>query len=57
MLGLITMLVDPQAFAADGADAFDVIDPSLPGYGYSDRPIRPGMNLWTYGVLPGGADR
>jgi pimeloyl-ACP methyl ester carboxylesterase len=46
MLGLIPMLADPTAFGGDAADAFDVIVPSLPGFGYSDRPSRPGMNLW-----------
>jgi pimeloyl-ACP methyl ester carboxylesterase len=29
---------DPGAHGADPADAFDVVVPDMPGYGYSDRP-------------------
>jgi pimeloyl-ACP methyl ester carboxylesterase len=32
-------------------DAFDVVVPSLPGYGYSDRPTEPGMNTWRIAEL------
>ena len=46
MLRLIPMLTDPVAFGGDPSDSFDVIVPSLPGFGYSDRPQRPGMNVW-----------
>jgi pimeloyl-ACP methyl ester carboxylesterase len=38
-LDLIPLLAHPD----DPADAFDVVVPSLPGYGFSDRPDRPGM--------------
>ncbi|MEV6965375.1 epoxide hydrolase [Hamadaea sp. NPDC051192] len=38
-LDLIPLLSDP----ADPADAFDVVIPSLPGFGFSDRPTRPGV--------------
>ena len=27
-------------------DSFHVVVPSLPGYGFSDRPVRPGMNVF-----------
>jgi pimeloyl-ACP methyl ester carboxylesterase len=27
-------------------DSFDIVVPSLPGYGFSDRPVRPGMNAF-----------
>ena len=37
---LIPLLTDPQAHGGDAADAFDVVVPSLPGYGFSDRPPR-----------------
>ena len=53
MLRIIPLLTDPAAHGADSADSFDVVVPSLPGFGYSDRPNRPGMNvfriadLWT----------
>jgi pimeloyl-ACP methyl ester carboxylesterase len=40
---LIPMLADPARFGADPADAFDVVVPSIPGYGFSERPGRPGM--------------
>ncbi|CAN5404300.1 epoxide hydrolase [soil metagenome] len=35
---VIPLLTDPEAHGADPADAFDVIVPDMPGYGYSDRP-------------------
>ena len=35
---VIPLLTDPGAHGADPADAFDVIVPDMPGYGYSDRP-------------------
>ncbi|WP_353650237.1 epoxide hydrolase family protein [Nakamurella sp. A5-74] len=42
---VIDQLADPAAFGGDPADAFDVIVPSLPGFGYS-TPTRPDMNFW-----------
>jgi pimeloyl-ACP methyl ester carboxylesterase len=36
-------LTDPAAHGGDPADAFDVVAPSLPGYGFSADPGRPGM--------------
>ncbi|MHA6629504.1 epoxide hydrolase family protein [Pseudonocardia sichuanensis] len=39
-LDVIALLTDPP----DPADAFDVVCPSLPGYGFSDRPVHRG---WT----------
>jgi len=33
MLDLIPLLIDPGAHGGDPADAFDVVVPSLPGYG------------------------
>lgn len=38
---VIPLLTDPGAHGADPADAFDVVVPDLPGYGYSDRPTGP----------------
>ena len=35
---VIPLLTDPGAHGADPADAFDVIVPDMPGYGYSDHP-------------------
>jgi pimeloyl-ACP methyl ester carboxylesterase len=39
--GVIDALVDPP----DPADAFDVVVPSLPGYGFSDRPAETGWDV------------
>jgi pimeloyl-ACP methyl ester carboxylesterase len=36
LLPLVPLLTDPAAHDADAADAFDVVIPSLPGYGFSD---------------------
>lgn len=41
---VIPLLVDPGAHGADPADAFDVVVPDMPGYGYSDRPAGPPLN-------------
>ncbi len=47
MLDLIPLLIDPGAHGGDPADAFDVVVPSLPGYGFSDRPTERGApGLW-----------
>jgi pimeloyl-ACP methyl ester carboxylesterase len=43
MLELVPLLTDPARFGGDAADAFDVVVPSMPGYGFSDRPTAPGM--------------
>ena len=57
MLALIPLLADPGAHGGDPADAFDVIVPSVPGFGFSDRPGR-GMTrsrvagLWA-GLMEG----
>jgi pimeloyl-ACP methyl ester carboxylesterase len=42
-IDLIPMLTDPERYGGDPADSFDVIVPSLPGYGFSERPAVPGM--------------
>ena len=43
MLEIIPLLTDPAAHGGDASDAFDVVVPSLPGYGFSDRTEAPGM--------------
>ena len=40
---VIPMLTDPARYGGDPADSFDVIVPSLPGFGFSDRPNASGM--------------
>lgn len=42
-LDLMPLLTDPAAHGADPADAFDVVVPSVPGFGFSTRPGLPGM--------------
>ena len=41
---VIPLLTDPGAHGADPADAFDVVVPDMPGYGYSDRPAGPPLD-------------
>lgn len=45
MLPIIPLLTDPERYGGDAADSFDVIVPSLPGYGFSDRPGAKGMGM------------
>jgi microsomal epoxide hydrolase len=45
MVKIIPLLTDPGSHGADPADSFDVIVPSLPGFGFSDRPTISGMTL------------
>jgi pimeloyl-ACP methyl ester carboxylesterase len=35
----------------DPSDSFDVVVPSLPGYGYSDAPCESGMSIWRVADL------
>jgi len=44
MYKIIPMLTDPARYGGDPADSFDLIVPSLPGYGFSDRPHERGMS-------------
>jgi pimeloyl-ACP methyl ester carboxylesterase len=44
-LDLIPRLIDPEAFGGRAADAFHVIAPSLPGYGFSEPPRTPGWDV------------
>jgi len=40
---IIPLLTDPAAHGGKAEDAFDVVAPSLPGFGFSPRPVKPGM--------------
>ena len=42
---VIGPLSDPAAHGGDPLDAFDVVVPSLPGYGFSARPTRRGVSI------------
>ncbi|GAA5147789.1 epoxide hydrolase [Pseudonocardia eucalypti] len=44
-LKVIGPLTDPAAHGGDPADAFHVVCPSLPGYGFSDQPGRTGWGI------------
>jgi pimeloyl-ACP methyl ester carboxylesterase len=41
---IINKLTDPARFGGDPNDSFDVIIPSLPGFGFSDKPEHNGNN-------------
>ena len=45
MLKIVSLLTE------DSGISFDVIIPSIPGFGFSDKANRPGCNLWLIGEL------
>jgi len=50
LLPLVPLLTDPEAHGIDGP-AFDIVVPSLPGYGFSERPPRTGVTTrYTAGL-------
>ena len=55
-LNIIDQLAHPEKFGGNVEDSFDVIEPSLPGFGFSDPPSKPigprKMNLDTKNILP-----
>jgi pimeloyl-ACP methyl ester carboxylesterase len=44
-LKIIPMLTHPEAHGGDARESFDVIVPSLPGYGFSDKPHKPELTF------------
>jgi pimeloyl-ACP methyl ester carboxylesterase len=49
---LIPMLTDPMSYGGRAEDAFDVVVPDLPGFGFSDKPTKHGTifrvhDLWA----------
>ncbi|MEU0093312.1 epoxide hydrolase family protein [Kribbella sp. NPDC006257] len=49
---VIDQLADPAAYGGDPAEAFDVIVPSFPGFGFSTPlPDNPDMNFWKVADL------
>src|SRR3546814_16868475 len=44
MVRILPLLTDPAAHGGREEDAFTVVVPSIPGYGFSSRPGKPGMN-------------
>ncbi|MFQ6027584.1 MAG: epoxide hydrolase family protein [Dehalococcoidia bacterium] len=53
MSKIVPLLADPGSHGGDPLDAFHVVAPSLPGFGFSDRPTQRGMqilkvaDMWT----------
>jgi len=43
---VIGPLTDPVAYGGNAEDSFDVVIPSLPGYGFSNPLKTPGINFW-----------
>jgi microsomal epoxide hydrolase len=50
---IIPLLTDPARFGGDPADAFTVVAPSLPGYGFSFRPGQRRCNIEAMGAILG----
>jgi epoxide hydrolase len=44
-LKVIGPLADPTGHGGEAADAFHLVCPSLPGYGFSDKPTQPGWDV------------
>jgi pimeloyl-ACP methyl ester carboxylesterase len=45
LLETVGPLTDPTAYGGDAAEAFDLVLPSLPGYGFSGEPAELGWNV------------
>ena len=48
---VISLLTDPGAHGADPADAFDIVVPDMPGFGYSQRPTAAPLNSVAVAAL------
>jgi epoxide hydrolase len=46
---VIRPLTDPTAFGGKAEDAFHVVCPALPGFGFSDKPTEPGWTIERIG--------
>ncbi len=63
MLNVIGPLTDPEAYGGQASDAFHVVVPSIPGYGFSQRPSSSGWDpdhiarAWTVLMHRLGYDR
>jgi pimeloyl-ACP methyl ester carboxylesterase len=57
MLGVVGPLTDPTAHGGTAADAFDLVIPSIPGYGFSSQPTELGWGPFrvaaAWGTLMG----
>ncbi|TIQ36482.1 MAG: epoxide hydrolase [Mesorhizobium sp.] len=50
-IGLLPLLTDPVPHGGRQDDAFNVVIPSIPGYGFSGRPTKRGLNLFAVADL------
>jgi epoxide hydrolase len=50
---VIGPLTDPVAYGGKAEDAFHVVVPSLPGYGFSDKPVTTGWSVQKIGAAWG----
>ena len=55
-LKLIDRLTDPTAHGGSATDAFHVVIPSMPGYGFSGKPTGTGLGTGAHGARVGGTD-
>ena len=55
-LDVIEPLRDPRGHGGDPADAFHVVCPTMPGYGFSDKPTRAGLERRAHRRRVGRAD-
>jgi pimeloyl-ACP methyl ester carboxylesterase len=51
MLKLVPLLTDPASHGGLAEDSFDVVIPSIPGFGFSERPPRPGLGNRSVALL------
>ncbi len=54
MEAILPLLADPERHGGDANDAFHVVVPSLPGYGFSPAPLKPGMGPFKVATLWAG---
>jgi pimeloyl-ACP methyl ester carboxylesterase len=50
-LEVFAPLAAPEEFGGDPRDSFHVVCPSLPGYGFSDKPVQPGCGVERIATL------
>jgi pimeloyl-ACP methyl ester carboxylesterase len=50
LLGVVDLLTNPTAHGGNAEDAFDLVLPSLPGYGFSSEPTELGWDVGRTGV-------
>ena len=51
ILKIIPLLTDPVSHGGEPSDSFDVVVPSMPGYGFSDRLTQRGMSVFSIADL------